>query len=259
LTVLGPPPVEGYRMDYHLENLGPEEFQEVCQALLVREFPKTQCFPVGQADGGRDAVSYHMPVSANAFVVFQVKFVREPSRVDEPHKWLAATLKEELPKVRRLIPKGAKEYFLLTNVRGTGHSESGSIDVVQATLTDVLEIPGYCWWRDDINRRLDDAFDIKWAHPGILTGADVLRQIVEAGLNEDKERRTSAIRAFIRDQYEHERQVRFRQIELHNGLFDLFVDVPILIPPAGDKSHHEDLKTDQAHELLRYLVPFPVT
>ena len=45
-------------MDYLLDNLGPERFQEVCHALLAKAFPKTQCFPVGQRDGGRDAVSF---------------------------------------------------------------------------------------------------------------------------------------------------------------------------------------------------------
>ena len=45
-------------MDYPLENLGPERFQQLCQALLAREYPRVQCFPVAQPDGGRDAVSY---------------------------------------------------------------------------------------------------------------------------------------------------------------------------------------------------------
>jgi hypothetical protein len=35
-------------MDYPLENLGPERFQEFCQALLMKEHPSLQCFPVAQ-------------------------------------------------------------------------------------------------------------------------------------------------------------------------------------------------------------------
>ena len=42
-------------MDYPLENLGPERFQQFCQALLAKEYPDMQCFPVAQPDGGRDA------------------------------------------------------------------------------------------------------------------------------------------------------------------------------------------------------------
>lgn len=33
-------------MDCSLENLGPEKFQEICHALLVKAFPGTQCFPI---------------------------------------------------------------------------------------------------------------------------------------------------------------------------------------------------------------------
>ena len=45
-------------MDYPFENLDPERFQQFCQALLTKEFPNIQCFPVAQPDGGRDALSY---------------------------------------------------------------------------------------------------------------------------------------------------------------------------------------------------------
>ena len=33
-------------MNYPLENLDPERFQQFCQALLVRDYPQVQCFPV---------------------------------------------------------------------------------------------------------------------------------------------------------------------------------------------------------------------
>lgn len=45
-------------MDYLYENLGEDRFQELCQSLLIREFPNVQCFPIRQPDGGRDAVAY---------------------------------------------------------------------------------------------------------------------------------------------------------------------------------------------------------
>ena len=45
-------------MDYPLEELGPEGFQQFCQSLLVKEFPKLQCFPIAQPDGGRDGLTY---------------------------------------------------------------------------------------------------------------------------------------------------------------------------------------------------------
>jgi hypothetical protein len=46
----------GGPVDYPLEELGPEGFQQFCQSLLVKEFPKLQCFPIAQPDGGRDGL-----------------------------------------------------------------------------------------------------------------------------------------------------------------------------------------------------------
>jgi hypothetical protein len=219
-------------MDYQYENLGPEHFQELCQSLLVKEFPKTQCLPVGQPDGGRDAIVLPLLFYTKdvEFMVFQVKYVRDPHAVSEPHKWLTGILKEEAPKINKLIPKGAKQYYILTNIRGTSHLDVGSIDSVQKVLNDAIDIPAQCWWRDDLNRRIDNAFDLKWSHPEILTGPDMIRQVIETGLTEDRQRRTSAMRTFIRNQYEREKEVRFKQVELQNNLFDLFIDVPIVTP-----------------------------
>src|SRR5687767_10654708 len=122
-------------MDYPLENLGPERFQQICQSLLVKEFPDVQCFPVAQPDGGRDSLSYLSENQKDHFIVFQVKFVRNPQAQTEPHKWMIAIADEEAPKIKKLIPKGAKAFYLLTNVAGTSHLEIGSIDRVNKILT----------------------------------------------------------------------------------------------------------------------------
>jgi len=60
-------------VDSQFENLGPERFQQLCQALLVKEYPNVQCFPVAQPDGGRDAIVYHhLDKTPEKFIVFQV-------------------------------------------------------------------------------------------------------------------------------------------------------------------------------------------
>lgn len=214
-------------MDYQFENLSPERFQQFCQALLVKEFPNVQCFPVGQPDGGRDALVF-LPSkkTTEEFIVFQVKFVRKPQAEIDPHRWLTEIIEEEAPKMEKMIPKGALRYYLLTNVPGTAHLDVGSIDRVNKILNDALEIPSQCWWRDDLNRRLDNAWSLKWVYPELMTGLDMLHYVLESGLSEDKERRTSAIKSFVRAQYENDQEVRFKQIELQNKLLDLFIDVP---------------------------------
>jgi hypothetical protein len=216
-------------MDYQLENLGPEGFQYLAQALVSKIYPNVQCFPVAQPDGGRDIASFrhHYPSLADEeIIVFQVKFSRNPTAVDQ-HKWLEGILKEEAPKMKKLLPKGAREFVLVTNIPGTSHLDTGSIDRVNALLKKHMPCPASVWWRNDINRRLDNAWNIKWSYPQIMSGPDVMRDLIENGLGEHKERRINAIQSFLLDQYVAEEKVKFKQVHLQNKLLDLFIDVPI--------------------------------
>lgn len=214
-------------MDYPLENLGPERFQELCQALLVKEKPNVQCFPVAQPDGGRDALSYVPEEEPGKFIIYQVKYARHPQTDSDPRKWLLSVLKDEIPKVARLIPKGAIQYYLLTNIPGTAHLTRGAIDRLNRQLSKDLTLPFTCWWRDDINRRLDNAWNLKWVYPEIMTGPDFLHAILETGLHADRDRQLTAVKAFLTHQLNLDEEVRFKQVELQNKLFDLFIDVPI--------------------------------
>jgi hypothetical protein len=214
-------------MDYPLENLGPERFQQLCQALLANEQPDIQCFPVGQPDGGRDALRYVFPAGSRKFAIFQVKYSRRPLAETDPHKWLLAVIEDEIPKINRLIPKGAIKYYLLTNIPGTSHSDTGAIDGLDRILTNTLHLPFVCWWRDDLNRRLDTAWSVKWSYPELMTGPDFLRALIESGLTEHRERRSASIKAFLRHQFELDDEVKFKQVELQNKLLDLFIDVPM--------------------------------
>jgi hypothetical protein len=224
-------------MDYPFENLDPETFQQFAQSLLLREKQNLQCFPVAQPDGGRDAVSFVPTLAGQGFVMYQVKYVRKPFAQPDPHRWLLNILEDEAPKVALQIPKGAREFILITNVPGTAHPDSGSIDKAQAILDKRLPVPGTIWWRDDLNRRLDNAWDLKWVYPQLMSGPDLLRALVESGLSEERERRSSAIRLFLADQYASDEEVKFKQIELQNKLLDLFIDVPVVPPtaPSGRK------------------------
>jgi hypothetical protein len=230
-------------MPYALESLTPDQFQQLCQALLVKEFPDVQCFPIGHADGGRDATSKMTHVlprrSVRPFLLFQVKYHRTALSVSDPHKWLLSTLEEELPKIPAVTLRGASRYIILTNVPGTGVLNKGSIDKVDDVLARTLPIPAMCWWRDDVERRLDNSWDVKWHYIDILTGADLVRYFIENRLSDDKERRSNAIKSFLADQYESDSEVRFRQIELQNDLVKLFVDVPAAPLHHTQHEHHK--------------------
>ena len=215
---------------YQYEQLNDESFQQLSQSLLVKEFPGLQCFPVGQPDGGRDAIIrfYEGAPNAAGFILFQVKFARRDLNPSEARDWLLRTLRNELPKVRTQIKDGAKKFVLVTNVAGTAHPEVGSIDKLHDLLIEHIPIPAQAWWRDDIDRRLDNAWDLKFAHPALFSGTDLLRLMIEASPSEGRERRRHAITAFLSDQFNSDREVKFKQADLEHDLFDLFTDVPLV-------------------------------
>lgn len=160
-------------MTYPYESLSPERFQEFCQALMAKEYPGFQAFPVGMPDGGRDGICEMPGLDDSAdFVVFQVKFTRRPDLKDDSHKDVLETLEAELPKINTLIPRGAGKYIYLTNVSGTSHLDVGAIDKTKALLAANLTVPAHVLWRESLDRRLDSAWDIKWSYPELFTGPD---------------------------------------------------------------------------------------
>ena len=75
---------------------------------------------------------------------------------------------------------------------------------------------------------MDDAWDLKFAYPALFPGTDLLRLVVEASPSEGRERRRNAITAFLSHQFDSDREVKFKQAELENDIFDLFTDVPLV-------------------------------
>ena len=209
---------------YLYEALTHETFQKLAQALITRLYPEAQCLPLGQPDGGRDALV--RAESDPASVVFQVKYSRAPQLKDE-RRVIQDLIATEKPKLPALIARGATRYYLLTNVLGTGHLDVGSIDTAHAQLTVALGITAHIWWRDDLDARLDNAPDIKWAYPQILNAADVLSlQLQRAGDPADQQA-ARTMRAYLSAQCEADRDVKFKQIDLNRALADLFVDLPM--------------------------------
>ena len=226
---------------YPYEQLNDESFQELCQSLLLQAFPELKCFPVGQPDGGRDAIARisSLTPATTRFILFQVKFARRELTPSSARDWLLKTLKDELPKIQKQMEKGAERFILVTNVAGTGHHESGSIDKLQALLDDHIPIEAEAWWRQDLDRRLDDAWDLKLAYPALFSGPDLLRLVMEASPNENRERRQYAITAFLSEQFESDREVKFKQAELQNDIFNLFTDVPLVPRIPAERKHRE--------------------
>ena len=212
-------------MRYNYEALNEQTFQQLAQALILVEHPRAQCLPVAQPDGGRDAFVFQGASDKKEFIVFQVKYSRDPQNKDE-----RATINDlvvsERDKIPDLVRRGATHYYFITNVPGTAHLDSGSIDRAVAALADGLGIPSQVWWRDDLDRRLDKSTDVKWAYPQVLNASDVLPLLVKhVDIGDPKSTRT--IKSYIATQYQTDREIKFKQVELARTLTDLFVDLPL--------------------------------
>lgn len=213
-------------MDYNYEALDDKRFQKLCQALIVAQFPDAQCLPVGEADGGRDALVLREYSGNKDTHVFQVKFSQNP---DNPRARNAISnlVKSEQENVKRLIADGVSFYHFITNVKGTASPKRGSIDKVNEFLTKSFNLPCQVWWRDDLDRRLDQFGDIKWSYPEILKGSDVLALLNAHadGSNQAKFERT--VTSYLSSQYHSESEVKFKQVDLRHKLTELFVDLPL--------------------------------
>lgn len=228
-------------MQYDYERFTPDRFQEFCQALLVKEFDSVQCFPVGQGDGGRDALGSS---PTDGTIVFQVKFKRDRQKGDDPFALIKSSIDKELPKIKRLVARGAQRYVIMTNLGGSSALDVGSMDKAQKYLEHLLPVPGQVWWRPDLDARLNNAYDLKWVFSEILTSGDMLRMLIEEGLGENPKKRMLAINAYLTAQYAADEYVKFKQADLQaSDLLSLFIDVPISFRLSGrrDKDRRQAL------------------
>ena len=213
-------------MDYNYEALEDKRFQKLCQALIVAQFPAVQCLPVGEADGGRDAFLVRGHPGNKDIHVFQVKFSRNPDD-SRARNAISNLVKSEQENVKRLIADGVSSYYFITNVKGTASSKRGSIDKVNEFLTQSFAIPCQVWWRDDLDRRLEQFGDIKWSYPEILKGSDVLSLLTAHSDNSAQETFDRTMTNYLSSQYQIESEVKFKQVDLRHKLTDLFVDLPL--------------------------------
>ncbi len=239
-------------MNYYYEALNDQSFEKLVHALIVSAHPEAICLPVRQPDGGRDAFYYHDTVDRKNFVVFQVKFSNNPKDKSE-RDVISSLIKSEQSKVKELISKGATHYYFVTNVQGTGHLDSGSIDKVNKVLTNTFEIPTFVWWRDDIDSRLDNESDIKWSYPEICRATDVLQFLVHRTEDKDGLEAARAITAYIGKQFGDDRDVKFKQVELKRRITDLFIDIPVGHKASRRERGRAQSETKELRQVEEYL------
>lgn len=236
-------------MDYYFEQLGDERFQKLCQAILVSSFPDILCLPVGQPDGGRDALVRGSSIEdPSDNIIFQVKFVKDPNSKDS-REFIKSIISTEKDKVAILKSRGAIKYYLITNTFGTSHLDSGSIDKVNKELSLALDIEAYCWWRDDLNRRMDANSSLKWSFPETLKASDLLEKLLSNGGEPESKRRSDVMRSYMAYQAKQDAQLKFKQVELQKGIIDQYVDIPLkFLPSMNDEQQLNQSKISDSFQ-----------
>jgi hypothetical protein len=217
---------------YLYERLGADGFQRLIAALLAAAYPDVVCYPVGQSDGGRDAAR-----TAGGGVVYQVKWAK--SKPKQVVTWLDKAVAGEADNMRRLVSQGVSRYVLVTSVEGTSPPGRGEMDQLDARLAAhaaVFGVPMECWWRSDVDARVDAApKELKWAHGEMLAGYDSFRYLLDTEMPQERDRDLRALLlGFAATQWQEDSRVKFRQTELDTyELADLFVDLPYQREPPS--------------------------
>ncbi|MER5521283.1 tetratricopeptide repeat protein [Streptomyces sp. NPDC002763] len=183
--------------DYVLTALGPQRFEELSQALALKELgPCVEIFGEGP-DGGREASFQglgHFPTPDapwTGYGVLQAKFRKRPEGTAKDAEWLIDQIKSELrawadPQSNRVRRGRFPEYLLITsNVVLSPVPGSGGIDRVQKALRErvqELQLPlkGWeIWHYDKICRLLDNNKDVRHAYADAVLSGDVLARLHE--------------------------------------------------------------------------------
>jgi WD40 repeat protein len=145
-------------VDYNLDDLGAEHFQELVQLLVIGILGNGFIFPEPGPDDGRDGyftgtVQYGGS-EWDGYHVVQAKFRQrtgDPSKRPD-WKWAEERLKEELDGFFEPSAKRAKKpdyYYFASNVRLSSTGESGGLDKLEALLETYKQnghLKGYAVW-----------------------------------------------------------------------------------------------------------------
>lgn len=235
-------------MEYYFNQLDPVKFQRLINAILVARFGEdARLTPLRGPDGGRDGetaagnpyfefqVGKTVPVPQDIFqppregrYLFQVKHHRTTDRrLSDVRQAVIADFEKELKTnvVGREGDERVNYFFLATNVPSSKNALAKLDSIRNDLLGNAPNLHADVWWQEMITTYLDQMPSVWNAFPEMFAGGIVpfLAKVVDL----TSEGLPRAIRLAISHQYEQDRSVKFRQIELEQDLSKLFVDLDI--------------------------------
>jgi hypothetical protein len=252
----------GNSFRYLYWRLSEHEFQQLCGALLRHKYDPVQCYPVGMADGGIDAI-------ARDSIIYQVKWSSKHEQ--SPAAWLDRAIEGERANIHRLVRDAQiSRYILMTSVAGTTTAKrTGSIQVLNKKLRDYTRefgVPVECWWQSDIDAEVDAAPDaIKWSYQEMLAGSDAIRYLIEGSHAEsDAVRMRDTVLHVMATQWRQDARIKFSQLDMDRiSLVELFVDVQASLqaPPRNAIDQFSSTQAHRAYQTagaVKYLLKTPV-
>ena len=239
-------------MQYDLNQLrDPERFQRLVNAILAARFGEdVRLTPLRGPDGGADGETISgnpymeyvhnltSPISNNPLVnpprpgryLFQAKYHRMG---EQRTSILRGRVVQEFKKALRETvltdrSRGAVNYFfLVTNVTSSKHVLDKTDEARREILADHPKLHADIWWGETITTSLDWSPDLWLAFPELFPGG--VPPLVVRAYRSNDEGRSRTFRVATTHQYKRDLTVKFRQIELEQELFDLFVDLDVQI------------------------------
>jgi hypothetical protein len=236
--------------DYNLHGLDPRTFQQLVQALAIREIASGVVVYGDGADGARDATfegKMNYPSLTNpwdGYVVVQVKFQQKSNgNTQKDGAWACKHLKADLDKfVNNPSQYRVPEYYLfVTNVDLTAVPSTGTEAQVRKILNDYaskIGLRGYdIWDGTKIRRYIDTHRDIAKTYGGHTTTGDVLAKM-QAHIDDLQPNFDQIISEYLQGELIADQYARLREAgsaaERRPSLARVFVDIPAAETPHSD-------------------------
>ncbi len=245
-------------MRYDLNQLSdPTRFQSLVNAILTARFGEdARLTPLRGPDGGADGETapFHpylefdstntSATTTDPFLLpprpgrylFQAKYHRTgEERLSDLRARVVHEFRHELTTAVLNPPdrNDVNYFFLVTNLSSSKDAQRKVDDIRKELLrTRRNQLHADVWWAEMLTAWLDWSPTIWLSFPDIFPGGIIPRPLTIPGADTDESSRP--FRLAVSTQYDRDRRIKFRQIELDQQLLDLFVDLDVQLRSDSD-------------------------
>lgn len=173
-------------MNYDLNSLGNERFEELVQSLSIKMFGANVAIFGKGPDGGREASFYikangSLMESTDEYCIVQAKF-KDLNTKKPDFQWVKKQFEDEMNKLIQLSKKGIKlpqHYHFFTNIIFTAVKDTGIFDKMIELKKDYSTYIKNIYFHDynKINRLLDGYEDIRKTYYDFIVPGDIISEI----------------------------------------------------------------------------------